>query len=61
MYAISHGKMLTYTIKEENAIWKTIKLSPIAIQDGKVEIGFLAEGTPTSFGFVDDVSLVKVK
>ena len=61
MYATSKDKVHTYSIKEENAIWKTIKIEHITIRDGKVEIGFVAEGAANSFCYVDDISLVKSK
>ena len=61
MYAGGNGKTLTYSIKEENATWKTISIENIKISDAKVEIGFLAEGAANSFCYVDDVVLVKAK
>ncbi|TKB95724.1 family 43 glycosylhydrolase [Pedobacter cryophilus] len=61
MYASSNGKMFNYAIKEENTIWQTINLKNIVVKDGKVEVGFLAEGTANAFCHVDDVSLVKTQ
>lgn len=61
MYATSNGRMLTYDIKEENPSWKIIKIEHIRMNDGKVEIGFLAEGRANAFCYVDDVSLLKVQ
>lgn len=61
MYAVSNGKKVRYDIKEESANWKTIKIERIQIREGKVEVGFAAEGTANSFCYVDDVSLLKVK
>lgn len=57
MYALVDGKMLAYSIKNENASWKEIKLNQIPISNGKVEIGFLAEGKANASCQVDDVSL----
>ncbi|CAD0006938.1 family 43 glycosylhydrolase [Flavobacterium salmonis] len=59
MYALSNGKRLTYNLKEENASWKTIIIKNIPVKAGKVEIGFLADGTANASCQVDDVSLVR--
>lgn len=61
MYAVSEGKLRSYSIKAENTIWKTISLEKIAVKGGKVEIGFLAEGIANSFCYVDDITLVRVQ
>lgn len=61
MYAVSNGKALTYSFKEENAAWKTITIERIAIKGGKIDIGFLAQGNANSFCYVDDVLLVRKK
>jgi hypothetical protein len=61
MYALSNDKTLTYSIKEENAAWKTISIERIAVKGGKVEIGFNAEAAANAFCYVDDVTLVKIK
>jgi hypothetical protein len=59
MYATSNGKTLKYAVTDENAIWKTIQIENMAIENGKIEIGFLADGLANAFCYVDDVSLVK--
>jgi len=59
MYAISNGSPFKYSIKEENNSWQTIQITNIIVKSGKVEIGFLAEGTANASCQVDDVSLVK--
>ncbi len=61
MYAENNGKILKYSIKEKNTLWQTIRITNISVKDGKVEIGFLAEGTANAFCYVDDVSLVKIR
>lgn len=61
MYAVSNGKTFKYSIKDENSTWKTIKLESIAIRNGKVEVGFIANGDANSFCYVDDVSLLKMQ
>lgn len=59
MYAISNGNQFKYSTKEENTSWQTIHITNIAVKAGKVEIGFMAEGTANASCQVDDVSLVK--
>jgi hypothetical protein len=61
MYAAGNGKMLTCSIKEENANWKIITIENIPARDGKIEIGFMANGSANAFCYVDDVSLLKVR
>jgi hypothetical protein len=60
MYAASN-KTFKYSITEENANWKTIQIENIKINNGKIEIGFLAEGAANSFCYVDDISLLKIQ
>jgi hypothetical protein len=60
MYAESNGKGLTYSIKE-NASWTTITINKIPVKRGKIEIGFIAEGTANVWCYVDDITLVKNK
>lgn len=59
IYALSKEKTFKYAVTEENTNWKNISITAIAIKDGKVEIGFLADGKANAAFFVDDVSLVK--
>lgn len=59
MYASSNGNTLTYGIDNENMSWQSINIKNIPVKDGKIEIGFLAEGTANAFCYVDDVSLYK--
>ena len=61
IYATSNGKIFNYSINKENKKWGTIKIENILIANGKVEIGFLAEGAGGSFCYADDISLLKVK
>jgi hypothetical protein len=61
MYASSGGKTFSYSIKGENAQWTTITLEHITVKNGKVEIGFDAEGAANSFCFVDDIILTRRK
>ncbi|MGQ7944383.1 family 43 glycosylhydrolase [Flavobacterium sp. WC2509] len=59
MYAISNKSKFNYSIKNENPSWYTISITNVVIKGGKVEIGFLAEGTANAFCQVDDILLIK--
>jgi hypothetical protein len=59
MYATTGGKTFRHQIKEENSTWQTIKIDNITIRNGRVEIGFMADGAASSFCYVDDVLLLK--
>jgi hypothetical protein len=59
MYATSNGKIIKFSIIDENSIWKTIRIENIIIENQEVEIGFIADGLANAFCYVDDVSLVK--
>jgi len=61
MYAENNGKILRYSIKEENEAWKTIIIERVPVKEGKVDIGFFAEGIANAFCYVDDVSFAKAK
>ena len=60
IYAESKSKVARFVIKGENQGWITIEIKRIAVKEGRVEIGFLAEGAANAFCYVDDVSLVKL-
>ena len=59
MYALSNKKLFKYSIAKENKSWETISIKNVVVKSGKVEIGFLADGTPNAFCLVDDITLVK--
>lgn len=59
MYAVSANETFKCSIKEENTTWKTISITNVIINAGKVEIGFLAEGSTNASCQIDDVALVK--
>ena len=61
MYAVANGKTFTCRIEKENSEWRAITIDNITFKDGKIEIGFLADGAAGSFCYVDDISLVKVR
>jgi hypothetical protein len=57
MYATANGKTYSYRVEEENSEWRTITIENIRYKNGKIEIGFLANGAANSFCYVDDVML----
>jgi len=59
MYAESKGKISTCQIQAENTVWQTLKINNIPVKGGRVEIGFVAEGSAHAFCDIDDISLVK--
>ena len=59
MYAESKGKIVKHSFKNENTVWYTVTLPNIAIKAGKVEIGFIADGTANAFCHVDNIVLTK--
>lgn len=58
MYAESNGKTRTYKMKE-SPLWTSINIERIKVKNGEIEIGFVAEGSPNAFCYIDDVTLVK--
>lgn len=58
MYAETNGRKLSYEIKE-NSSWITISIDKIPVKQGKIEIGFIAEGAANAYCYVDDIALVK--
>lgn len=61
MYAESGGKQNSSTILEQKPSWKLIEIDDVYVSNGKVEIGFIAEGIAESQCQVDDVTFVKSK
>jgi hypothetical protein len=61
MYAESGGKRRAHQVKGEPPQWKIIELKNIRVKNGKVEIGFRAEGKAGAACQVDDVSLMLEK
>jgi hypothetical protein len=61
MYATTGGRTFSYSMGAEIPEWKSIKLENISIRNGKVEIGFAANGAANTFCYVDDVVLVRTK
>ena len=59
MYTESGGKQNSSTILEQNPSWKLIEMDGVYVSNGKVEIGFIAEGIANAQCQVDDVTFVK--
>ncbi len=60
MYARNDFMVRICPIRSENTIWTTIAIEDVMIKDGRVEIGFTAEGNSNAFCYIDDVTLVQV-
>ena len=58
MYALSIGKKYKSDFNNEHTNFTTISIKNIKVQNGKVEIGFYAEGNENAACFIDDVSLI---
>ena len=61
MYAKSNGRSSTVDVKGENPGWKIVEIDNVRVGNGKVELGFNADGLPNAFCLVDDVTFVKIK
>lgn len=59
MYAESDSHIAKKPISRSNETWTTIKIEKIPVRNGRVDIGFVAEGNAGAFCYVDDISLVK--
>ena len=59
MYAESAGSTQKIEINRVADTWKSIVLENVNVKNGKVEIGFNAEGNPGASAQIDDISLVK--
>ena len=59
MYAESAGKRVATKIKGANSQWATIQLKRVPVKNGKVEVGFKADGKANASCQADDVSLVR--
>ena len=57
MYANSNGKKYQCKIKPSFVDWTNITIQKILINNGKVEIGFEADGYPNAECLIDDVEL----
>lgn len=58
LYAESGGRKLMTRLAPGASGWTTVELNKIAVRNGKVEIGFYADGRAGASCQVDDVSLI---
>jgi len=61
MYATSGNRRFSYSVKQANSEWKEIIIQNVRLSNGKIEIGFIADGKANATCLVDDISLVKIK
>lgn len=59
MFANSNDVEYKVDVKSENLSWSTICIANVLIKNGKVTIGFKADGIPNSLCLIDDVTLIK--
>lgn len=59
MYAESGGVQKRHSVEAENGIWTKITLNNVEVKNGKVEIGFYADGKSNVSCQIDDVEFVK--
>ncbi|MBE8721946.1 family 43 glycosylhydrolase [Sphingobacterium pedocola] len=59
IYAESNGDTVKKSISKPNEVWTLVEIEKIPVRNGRVEIGFVAEGNAGAFCYVDDISLVK--
>ncbi|WP_443937214.1 family 43 glycosylhydrolase [Pedobacter sp. MW01-1-1] len=59
MYATSNNYLSEQVVNQENENWTTIQIKKIAVKEGKIEIGIIAEGLAGAVCLLDDVSLLK--
>jgi len=59
MYAESAGTRSSFKIADLNSSWTPIELKNVAVKEGKIEIGFYANGVSEAQCQVDDVILVR--
>jgi hypothetical protein len=61
MYAASAGKRIANKVKRATPQWTTLTLKRVPVRNGKIEIGFRADGRAGASCQVDDISLVREK
>ncbi|KDN55577.1 glycosyl hydrolase family 43 [Flavobacterium seoulense] len=59
IYANTGDVDYKFNIETENSSWTSIQIPNIAVKNGKITIGFFADGMANAFCLVDDVTLVK--
>ncbi|WP_316799152.1 family 43 glycosylhydrolase [Pedobacter frigidisoli] len=61
MFAEVDGKIFKQELSDSRGEWKTFRLPNISIGNGKLEIGFYADGLALASCLIDDVQLKQVK
>jgi hypothetical protein len=61
MYAASAGKRIANKVKRATPQWTTLTLKRVPVRNGKIEVGFRADGSAGASCQVDDISLVREK
>ncbi|WP_026715293.1 family 43 glycosylhydrolase [Flavobacterium daejeonense] len=59
MFAKSGENVLEHEIESENSSWGSIQIENVIVKNGKLTIGFYADGLANAHCLVDDVTLVK--
>lgn len=59
MYALSGSQTYKVDMPYSDGVWHTVQVKDIPINDGKIEVGYMADGTTNAWCRVDDMSLVK--
>jgi len=59
MYAVSRGEKYELSVDKENLNWEAIQLDEVYVSQGRVEIGFYAEGQADAGAWIDDIVLIR--
>lgn len=59
MYALSGTQTFKVDMPYNDGVWHTFQIKDIPINDGKIEVGYMADGAAKAWCRVDDMSLVK--
>lgn len=59
MYSESDNQIKHLNILEQNNAWVTVEIDHVYVTNGKVEIGFVAEGNANAECQIDDVTFIK--
>lgn len=59
MYALSGVQTYKVDMPYSDGVWHTIQVKDVPINDGKVEVGFMADGLVNAWCRIDDMTLLK--
>lgn len=59
MYALSNNETFRTDITYSDSQWRSVVIKDIIIKEGKVEVGFMADGAANAWCRIDDITLVK--